>query len=122
MRAARAPAGASSSRVVSGDLHIGPDGVARCWWAASAPECVRYHDEEWGRPLRDEDALYERLCLEGSQSGLAWITILRAAARRSRVGIAPRSLAVARAARPPWRSIPWARVGRSVQSRPKAMI
>jgi len=62
---------------VSGDLHIGPDGVLRCGWASSAPEYLRYHDEEWGRPVRDEDALYERLCLEGFQSGLAWITILR---------------------------------------------
>jgi DNA-3-methyladenine glycosylase I len=49
----------------------------RCWWAGSAPEYVRYHDEEWGRPEHDSRALYEKLCLEAFQSGLAWITILR---------------------------------------------
>ena len=48
----------------------------RCW-ATGDPLYVRYHDEEWGRPVRDERGLYERLCLEGFQSGLAWITILR---------------------------------------------
>jgi DNA-3-methyladenine glycosylase I len=60
-----------------------PDGVVaaadlpRCAWATSAPEYVAYHDEEWGRPLHGDDALFERLCLEAFQSGLAWITILR---------------------------------------------
>ena len=49
----------------------------RCWWAGSAPEYVRYHDEEWGRPEHDDRALYEKLCLEAFQSGLSWITILR---------------------------------------------
>ncbi|MGY1838963.1 MULTISPECIES: DNA-3-methyladenine glycosylase I [unclassified Modestobacter] len=49
----------------------------RCDWAISAPEYVRYHDEEWGVPLRGDDALYERLTLEAFQSGLSWITILR---------------------------------------------
>ena len=48
----------------------------RCW-ATSDPLYVAYHDEEWGRPVTDERGLYERLCLEGFQSGLAWITILR---------------------------------------------
>ena len=48
----------------------------RCW-GTSDPLYVAYHDEEWGRPVRDERGLYERLCLEGFQSGLAWITILR---------------------------------------------
>jgi DNA-3-methyladenine glycosylase I len=43
----------------------------------SAPEYVAYHDEEWGRPVRDDDALFERLCLEAFQSGLSWLTILR---------------------------------------------
>ena len=46
----------------------------RCWWAASMPE---YHDEEWGRPVRDDRALFEKLCLEAFQSGLSWLTILR---------------------------------------------
>ncbi len=49
----------------------------RCAWANSAPEYVVYHDEEWGTPLRGDDALFERLCLEAFQSGLSWITILR---------------------------------------------
>jgi DNA-3-methyladenine glycosylase I len=55
----------------------GDDGRRRCWWAGSAPEYVTYHDEEWGRPVLDDDGLYERLCLEGFQAGLSWITILR---------------------------------------------
>ena len=58
-------------------LASGPDGRARCSWAVSAPEYVRYHDEEWGRPVRDDDALFERLCLEAFQSGLSWLTIQR---------------------------------------------
>jgi DNA-3-methyladenine glycosylase I len=49
----------------------------RCAWGNSAPEYVAYHDEEWGTPLRGDDALFERLCLEAFQSGLSWITILR---------------------------------------------
>jgi len=56
---------------------VGDDGVARCGWAASDPEYRRYHDEEWGRPLHDERKLFEKLCLEGFQAGLSWITILR---------------------------------------------
>src|SRR5215212_8937815 len=58
-------------------LVVGDDGRARCSWAAGTPEYVRYHDEEWGRPLHGADALYERLVLEGFQSGLSWLTILR---------------------------------------------
>jgi DNA-3-methyladenine glycosylase I len=58
-------------------LVSGPDGRPRCAWAVSAPEYVAYHDEEWGRPVRDDDALFERLCLEAFQSGLSWLTILR---------------------------------------------
>jgi DNA-3-methyladenine glycosylase I len=49
----------------------------RCGWAGSAPEYTAYHDDEWGRPLRGETAVFERLSLEGFQSGLSWITILR---------------------------------------------
>jgi len=52
-------------------------GVQRCAWAGSDPLYVAYHDEEWGTPLHGDDALFERLCLEAFQSGLAWITILR---------------------------------------------
>jgi DNA-3-methyladenine glycosylase I len=55
----------------------GPDGKLRCPWALSAPEYLPYHDQEWGRPVRDDTALFERLCLEGFQSGLSWLTILR---------------------------------------------
>jgi len=59
------------------DLTIGVDGLLRCWWCGEDPLYVAYHDEEWGTPLHDERALYEKVCLEGFQSGLAWITILR---------------------------------------------
>ena len=56
---------------------VGDDGVARCPWAVSTPDYVAYHDEEWGRPVRGDRLLYERLTLEAFQSGLSWITILR---------------------------------------------
>ena len=55
----------------------GPDGRLRCPWALSAPEELPYHDEEWGRPVRDDRGIFERLCLEAFQSGLSWLTILR---------------------------------------------
>jgi DNA-3-methyladenine glycosylase I len=55
----------------------GDDGLVRCRWSLSAPEYVAYHDDEWGRPVLDDDGIYERLCLEGFQSGLSWLTILR---------------------------------------------
>jgi DNA-3-methyladenine glycosylase I len=55
----------------------GPDGQLRCPWGLSAPDYVAYHDEEWGRPVRGDTAIFERLCLEGFQSGLSWLTILR---------------------------------------------
>jgi DNA-3-methyladenine glycosylase I len=58
-------------------LARGDDGRRRCWWGASPPEYVAYHDEEWGRPVRDDRGIYERLVLEGFQSGLSWLTILR---------------------------------------------
>jgi DNA-3-methyladenine glycosylase I len=58
-------------------LARGPDGRLRCRWALSAPEYVAYHDEEWGAPVTDDHALFERLCLEAFQSGLSWLTILR---------------------------------------------
>jgi DNA-3-methyladenine glycosylase I len=59
------------------DLARGADGRRRCRWAIAAPEYIDYHDEEWGRPVVDDDRLFERLCLEGFQSGLSWLTILR---------------------------------------------
>ncbi|MFJ4690135.1 DNA-3-methyladenine glycosylase I [Streptomyces sp. NPDC088766] len=55
----------------------GPDGAPRCPWALSAADYVTYHDEEWGRPVHGDQALFERLSLEAFQSGLSWITILR---------------------------------------------
>jgi DNA-3-methyladenine glycosylase I len=55
----------------------GVSGVERCWWCGDDPLYVAYHDDEWGRPLTDERALFELLCLEGAQAGLSWITILR---------------------------------------------
>jgi DNA-3-methyladenine glycosylase I len=58
-------------------LVVGDDGLARCSWPANDPEYRRYHDEEWGVPQHDARALYEKLCLEGFQAGLSWITILR---------------------------------------------
>ena len=51
--------------------------VTRCWWCGNDPLYVRYHDEEWGRPVRDDRRLFEKVCLEGFQAGLSWITILR---------------------------------------------
>lgn len=59
------------------DLALGDDGKARCFWGGSTPDYAAYHDEEWGRPIRGDDALFERLTLEAFQSGLSWITILR---------------------------------------------
>ncbi len=55
----------------------GTDRRRRCGWCISAPENVAYHDDEWGRPVTDDVRLYEKLCLEGFQSGLSWLTILR---------------------------------------------
>ena len=59
------------------DLVVDDDGIARCGWAGADPEYRRYHDEEWGRPLHGDRALFEKLSLEAFQSGLSWITILR---------------------------------------------
>src|SRR4051794_3150064 len=53
------------------------DGRRRCSWGQSTPEYQRYHDEEWGRPVTDDRGIYERLVLDGFQSGLSWLTILR---------------------------------------------
>jgi DNA-3-methyladenine glycosylase I len=55
----------------------GDDGHLRCGWCLSTPEYVAYHDDEWGRPVVDDVRLYEKLSLEGFQSGLSWLTILR---------------------------------------------
>jgi DNA-3-methyladenine glycosylase I len=55
----------------------GPDGLPRCPWALSSPDYLAYHDDEWGRPVRDDAGIFERLSLEAFQSGLSWLTILR---------------------------------------------
>jgi len=55
----------------------GPDGLLRCPWGLGPPEYLGYHDEEWGREVHDDTAMFERVCLEGFQSGLSWLTILR---------------------------------------------
>ena len=58
------------------EVVVGPDRLARCWWG-SGPDYLEYHDAEWGRPAIDDHRLFEKLCLEGFQSGLSWLTILR---------------------------------------------
>jgi len=58
-------------------LRTGGDGRTRCWWPGTHDEYVAYHDEEWGRPTIDDTRLFEKICLEGFQSGLSWLTILR---------------------------------------------
>jgi DNA-3-methyladenine glycosylase I len=55
----------------------GDDGVLRCSWGGSTPDYLAYHDDEWGRPVTRDTRLFEKICLEGFQSGLSWITILR---------------------------------------------
>ncbi len=63
---------------VPGDwLREHPDGSLRCWWCGDDPLYVAYHDDEWGKPVHDDVRLFEKICLEGFQSGLSWLTILR---------------------------------------------
>jgi DNA-3-methyladenine glycosylase I len=73
----------------------GDDGKRRCPWAGSAPEYRAYHDDEWGRPVVDDDRIYEKLCLEGFQAGLSWLTILRKrdGFRAAFAGFAPEKVA-----------------------------
>jgi DNA-3-methyladenine glycosylase I len=80
----------SEDRLVRGE-----DGVVRCFWADSAPEYRGYHDTEWGFPVADDQRLFEKLCLEGFQSGLSWLTILRKreAFRRAFAGFDPATVA-----------------------------
>ena len=58
-------------------IRVGSDGRARCWWPGDDPLYVEYHDKEWGWPVDDDRRMFEKLCLEGFQSGLSWLTILR---------------------------------------------
>ena len=68
---------------------------ARCWWAGDDPRYVAYHDDEWGRPVADDRRLFEKLCLEGFQAGLSWLTILRKreAFRKAFAGFDPAAVA-----------------------------
>jgi len=59
------------------DYTVGSDGLRRCWWCGDDPQYIEYHDREWGKPAADDQQLYEKMCLEGFQAGLSWITILR---------------------------------------------
>ncbi len=63
--------------IPSSGVAAGEDGVARCWWCRGDPLYETYHDLEWGRPVSDDGRLFEKICLEGFQSGLSWLTILR---------------------------------------------
>jgi DNA-3-methyladenine glycosylase I len=58
-------------------LTTGADGVTRCWWPGEHADYLSYHDGEWGRPVSDDRRLFEKICLEGFQAGLSWLTILR---------------------------------------------
>jgi len=66
----------TTSSIADG-LWRGPDGRRRCAWCPSDPDYVTYHDREWGVPSHDDRALFEKICLEGFQSGLSWLIILR---------------------------------------------
>jgi DNA-3-methyladenine glycosylase I len=82
-------------------LRRGADGIVRCAWSGDDPLYQVYHDDEWGRPLADDTRLFEKICLEGFQAGLAWITILRKreAFRRAFDGFDPARVARFRQAR-----------------------
>ncbi len=58
-------------------LHTDSEGTTRCWWCGDDVQYIAYHDTEWGRPVGNDVRLFEKLCLEGFQAGLSWITILR---------------------------------------------
>jgi DNA-3-methyladenine glycosylase I len=64
-------------RRLADGLVAGDDGLTRCWWCIGHDDYLAYHDDEWGRPMRDDRRLFEKICLEGFQSGLSWLTILR---------------------------------------------
>lgn len=63
--------------MTSARLITGADGARRCWWCGDDPLYIRYHDDEWGVPVLDDVRLFEKICLEGFQAGLSWITILK---------------------------------------------
>lgn len=72
-----APTTATSASTTRPALLVGADGLSRCSWCGDDPEYQRYHDDEWGHPLRGDRAVFEKISLEAFQSGLSWITILR---------------------------------------------
>ena len=74
---------------------VGDDGRKRCGWCYPAQEYIAYHDHEWGRPVTEDRFLYEKICLEGFQSGLSWLTILRKreSFRRAFAGFVPQAVA-----------------------------
>ena len=80
---------------MSESIRVDALGRARCWWPGEAPDYVAYHDDEWGRPVVDDRRLLEKLALEGFQSGLSWITILRKREnfRRAFAGFDPATVA-----------------------------
>ena len=77
-------------------LIVGEDGKRRCRWGAAPPEYRTYHDDEWGRPVIDDAHLFEKICLEGFQAGLSWLTILR---KRENFRVAFAGFAIDRVAR-----------------------
>lgn len=68
---------AQTERTEQDGLIVGADRVARCWWHGGLEDYRHYHDTEWGRPVDDDRTLFEKICLEGFQAGLSWLTILR---------------------------------------------
>lgn len=66
----------TSTDAIAAALHLGDDGTLRCRWCAGTPAYQHYHDHEWGFPVTDDRRLFEKLCLEGFQAGLSWLTIL----------------------------------------------
>jgi len=62
---------------MSTGIYSSEDGVSRCWWCQGHTDYEVYHDTEWGRPVDDDNRLFEKICLEGFQAGLSWLTILR---------------------------------------------
>mgnify|MGYP005817288993 FL=1 len=67
----------SSTMAHENGLITGEDGRTRCFWPGNLPDYLAYHDAEWGRPVTDDTRLFEKICLEGFQAGLSWLTILR---------------------------------------------
>lgn len=68
---------AASTNSIDMEIATGQDGANRCWWGVGDADYERYHDTEWGFPQGDDHRLFEKICLEGFQSGLSWLTILR---------------------------------------------